>query len=592
MASQHLYTLADQLDAFDIDFDLNKEDHTNNNDNNNNEKEKEKGSDNDHGDTNTDGGATKLLSSSLDLPASDTSFVEDSHWRWTIGWVTPSAILSCFLIAISLATAHLGLFRWLDQRRVDETITQPYVTALSLVFVNGFRMLLAAALGISFVQIVWKLLRVRPMQLGDLDKLLSVLGNPLQLGRIGLFWRVPIPFLCAVLFWCLPIAMVFPPGALTVEPKTLTRRSQTSVPIFDANYIGNGTYNGMLSAALWQVDNFGAYGSCNDSVSPALFNWVNETYEQPKGSYEYIYAASADNDALTNSQKEFVFELSWSSGGLSAGYQNLSCTAYEAVYSFQIDYRNGKQYVTTTDVQSGPLLNSSNLYTDYGMYPQDGGKDGLVNATSTGSGGGNVMDTNRRANLAAIQDTLVDAFSGYIDALIMHAQQTANTLIALSDLYSGPAKSPTFNITQDSMQGLLQNIVISMLTLNQTTSQIPVTEMFTVNVYSFSNPARLIVPYCLAIILSLGFIIGGGHALLSNGISASTGGLFQTLCTTQGSDRLGELAAKGCLGGRENVPEDLKDLKVMFGVLKNQSTRPMAGLGTEDEVIPLVKGAF
>jgi hypothetical protein len=174
----------------------------------------------------------------------------------------------------------------------------------------------------------------------------------------------------------------------------------------------------------------------------------------------------------------------------------------------------------------------------------------------------------------------------------MHAQQTENTIIALSDLYSGTTTSPNFNITQESMQGQLQNIVISLLSLNQTRSQTTVTEMSTANVYSFSNPARLIAPYCLAIFLSLGFIVGGGHALLSNGISASTGGLFQTLCTTQGSERLGELAAKGCLGGRENVPKDLKSMPVMFGVLKNQSSRPMAGLGTEDEVIPLVKGAF
>jgi hypothetical protein len=265
MSSQHLYTLADQLGAFDVDFDLSKHD--------NNEETAD---------------TKEFLSSDLDSPTSKTSSV-DSHWRWTIGWVTPSAILSCFLIgmqlsdlppsdrmsdsamhhrlAVSLAAAHLGLFRWLDQRRVDETISQPYVTALSLVFVNGFRMLLAAALGISFVQIVWKLLRVRPMQLGDLDRLLSVMGNPLQLGRIDLFWRVPIPFLCAVLFWCLPIAMVFPPGALTVEPMTVTRLSTKSVPTIDPSFIGNGTYDDMLSTALWEADNFGAYGS----VLPTIY---------------------------------------------------------------------------------------------------------------------------------------------------------------------------------------------------------------------------------------------------------------------------------------------------------------------------------
>jgi hypothetical protein len=127
--------------------------------------------------------------------------------------------------------------------------------------VNGFRLFLAAALGISFVQIVWKLLRVQPIQLGDLDNLLSVLSNPLQLGRVNLFWRAPVPFLCAIVFWCLPIAMVFPPGALTVETWTVLSESGITVFTLDLEFAGyGGTYEDMLETALWQTDNLGAYG--------------------------------------------------------------------------------------------------------------------------------------------------------------------------------------------------------------------------------------------------------------------------------------------------------------------------------------------
>ncbi|EEA28940.1 hypothetical protein EYB25_000151 [Talaromyces marneffei] len=620
MSSQHLYTLADQLGVFDseLDLDLKKP----------------------HDNVEKHGEKEDFTYSALESPnISETNTLPiESTSRWTIGWVTPSAILSCFLMAVTLAIAHLGLFRWLNERQVDDSINQPYVTALSYFFVNGFRLLLAASLGISFVQIVWQLLRVKPIQLGELDGLLSVLSNPLQLGRVSLFWRAPVPFLCAIAFWCLPIAMVFPPGALTVETRSLTNITEQAVPTFDPTFVGNGTYNGMLATALWQTDNLGAYGGpanivrrlatqsmlagsyitspspcgqncsytidvnaptfqCNESsVSSDLFSWVNHTYPQ-YGAFRYIYAAHANSAALVESPYNFNFQLSWSNGGLTGRLQNLSCTAYEAVYTLRIDYREGLQTVTTTNTQLGPMLNSSNLYTDYGMRPVNGGNgtDPIVDATSTALGGDNVMDSNRRANMAAIQDTLADSLSGFIDALLLHAQQTANTLIALTDLYSGPTTSPTFDITEESMKHLLENIVISMLTLNQTTTQTNVTQAITVNVFSFSNPERLIVPYFLSACISLAFIIGGGHALLSNGISASTGGLFQTLCTTRGSERLGDLAAKGCLGGRENVPEDLKNLKVMFGVFKNSedsSNKPMAGLGTVDEVIPLVKGAF
>jgi hypothetical protein len=70
-------------------------------------------------------------------------------------------------------------------------------------------MFLATSLGISFIQIVWKTLRQKPMRLSDLDRLLSILENPLQLGCVNLISRTPIPFLCALVFWCLPIAMIF-----------------------------------------------------------------------------------------------------------------------------------------------------------------------------------------------------------------------------------------------------------------------------------------------------------------------------------------------------------------------------------------------
>jgi hypothetical protein len=101
------------------------------------------------------------------------------------------------------------------------------------------------------------------------------------------------------------------------------------------------------------------------------------------------------------------------------------------VYTFHIDYQNGLETVTTRNVQMGPMLNSSNIYTDFGMRPANEGSnvtDPVVNATSVGSGGGNVTDANRRANMVAIQDTVVDAFSGYIDALCQYALRHSNCL--------------------------------------------------------------------------------------------------------------------------------------------------------------------
>ncbi|OJJ50258.1 hypothetical protein ASPZODRAFT_35422, partial [Penicilliopsis zonata CBS 506.65] len=553
-------------------------------------------------------------------------------WQWTIGWVTPSTMVACFIVAFLLACAHVIFFHWLNGRKVEDTFSQPHVNAASLVFANGFRMFLAAALGMAFIQMLWKLLRAQAMRVGDIDTLLSVLSNPLKLTHVHLMGQAPFLFLCAVVCWCLPIAMIFPPGAMTVEPHMFETVTHKSVPTFDAAYTGNDTILGMLANALWQPDMYDAYdgptneitriarqammGSgyltssspcgqncsysisftapsleCTNESTPDLFSWINETYPE-MATYPYLYIAYPNYEARVSGELDFEFGMQFAQGGKTP-YHNLSCVTYESTYKLNITYTDGTQTIDS-DVDPIKRLNSSAIYTDYAImvYNSTGYsmKNTTLNATTVMGTYGNVTDIYRRANLAAIQDALLESLSGYIDVYLLHNQLSANTIISLTDLYSGTVSAPYFDLSQATLQGMLQNITLSLLTLNQTTTNTTVTETTTSNVYSFERPARLLAPYVLSLAVSLAFLIGGGHALVSNGISASTGGLLQTLCTTRGSTRLSDLAARGSLGGRENVPEELCNLKVMFGELRGSRGPRMAGLGTEEEVVPLVRG--
>ncbi|RAK93385.1 hypothetical protein BO79DRAFT_284039 [Aspergillus costaricaensis CBS 115574] len=616
MAPQHHYTLADQGEP---EVEVVSESNTNSTGNAHAEATVPQ---NEKGFSDEPPATPSSVASTLEKGTTSTS-------HWTIGWMTPSSIITCFLLAASVASMHLGLFHWLDQREVEKTIKQPYVTALSVVFVNGFRTFLAAALGMSFIQMLWKDLRARPMRIGDIDAFLSVLTNPLYLGNVQLLTVAPIPFICALICWCIPIAMIFPAGALTVESKSFHTLANQSVPTFDPAFIGNGTFAGMMTEALWQPNSYDVYSGpsykltrvarqammaghylpasspcasdcsysisipgpsfeCRNYSSPDLYNWVNQTYPQTN-MRGYLYIASQDSAARTNhSESFFDFGLRWKSDN---EYDNLTCRAFEATYNLHITYTGSQQYVTA-DVNPIRQLNSSYMYDDGGVSPRTGTLDSQINATTTGDTGGNVIDIFRRANLAAIQDSLVLALSGYIDMLVIHGQPSANTIISLTDLYTGPSNTPTFNITGASMQDLLKNITISLLTMNQTTTQVTVTNNLTVNVYSFSRPARLIATYFVCLGSALAFILFGGHALISNGISASMTGMFQTLCTTRASARLDDLAAKGCLGGRENVPDELRNLKVMFGEIQGKDGVRMAGLGSVDEVTPLKRGSI
>lgn len=115
----------------------------------------------------------------------------------------------------------------------------------------------------------------------------------------------------------------------------------------------------------------------------------------------------------------------------------------------------------------------------------------------------------------------------------------------------------------------------------------------TINVYSFSRPLNLILPYFITLLLAIPFICVGGIALHSNGVSAIDGGFMQIISTSTGSAVLDRAAAGGCLGGEESVPQELKDLEIKFGEIidrEDPGRIKRAGFGVESEITTLKKG--
>ena len=96
----------------------------------------------------------------------------------------------------------------------------------------------------------------------------------------------------------------------------------------------------------------------------------------------------------------------------------------------------------------------------------------------------------------------------------------------------------------------------------------------TFNVFSLSRPLNIFLPYFLSLGLAILFIAIGIIALLRNGVSATEGGFIQLLSTTTGSAALNKAAAGSCLGGSENVSEELKELRIRFGELIEGEREP------------------
>lgn len=154
---------------------------------------------------------------------------------------------------------------------------------------------------------------------------------------------------------------------------------------------------------------------------------------------------------------------------------------------------------------------------------------------------------------------------------------------------------PNFVLSQDILNDALFNITMSAAyQIGFWQSTVPVNETDTFNTFSFASRRTLIIPYLICLLLSIPFLYLGINSLRLNGVSAMEGGFIQVLMTTNGSKALEKAAAGGCLGGGENVPEDLKNLKIRFGELVNNASGDTgvvrrAGFGTEDEVAPLKK---
>lgn len=174
-------------------------------------------------------------------------------------------------------------------------------------------------------------------------------------------------------------------------------------------------------------------------------------------------------------------------------------------------------------------------------------------------------------------------------------------------------------LTQDSLNAILQNITLS-ISLSYSLWSTPTNASIhtTQNIYTFSQPLNLILPYFLSLALSLPFLILGLWALIQNGVSAGDANFTQLLCTTSSipyytaipspntssyhnhnaGNTLRTLSQGACLGNSQSLSRPLKDLQIRYGELKSSGSGSgnqagdvrRAGFGLESEVAPLVKG--
>jgi hypothetical protein len=89
---------------------------------------------------------------------------------------------------------------------------------------------------------------LNPVKVADLDRYYSMQKYPLALLHSRVLLKAPSLYAMAFLGFTIGLAVIFPPGALTVEGKLYESVRTQSVGIFDASFRGNG----FLAAAIDQ----------------------------------------------------------------------------------------------------------------------------------------------------------------------------------------------------------------------------------------------------------------------------------------------------------------------------------------------------
>lgn len=190
-------------------------------------------------------------------------------------------------IAFLIATAHLGLFLYLDGKPLNGSTTsipaQSYVSATSNILANLFGIALTTSVGIVFTQYLWYLLRQSAWRLSSIESMFSMQTNPLMLQHPDMLKNAPLLGLLASIMWSINIAANFAPGALTVGPTIQYTNEITEIPTFNSSFVCLYGYLSLIYR-LHLIGRKWLWLRCKSlffrslpSLGRNIFTWVNST---------------------------------------------------------------------------------------------------------------------------------------------------------------------------------------------------------------------------------------------------------------------------------------------------------------------------
>jgi hypothetical protein len=151
--------------------------------------------------------------------------------------------------------------------------------------------------------------------------------------------------------------------------------------------------------------------------------------------------------------------------------------------------------------------------------------------------------------------------------------------------------TPRINITEDLLNDVLTNFTLSAISLGKWWDMVPVTITRYESTYSFANPLNLILPYSICLAIGAIFAAIAIWSLSRNGTPAADGGFLQIMMATRGNTEMERLVLRERQMTIENMPPELKSLKIRYGELVGEDVQGVegrrVGFGTVEETVSL-----
>lgn len=439
---------------------------------------------------------------------------------------------------------------------------------------------------LAFQEALWFSFRRKAIKISLIDKLFTLSSNPASFLSTA-FVDAPLPTMLAIFAWLIPISAMLSPGSLVVEPSVNFSYNVCNVPTFAASSPNISFYQMIPRGSTVQGSNAGiqklasqifARGAILEPESPCGANCsFQQSFYGPAlqctnvSNPHYVYTDayvpfSYNATNLTHfgedqgpSMEMLITYLNYTKTTPDFDYRSILCLPYNTTYDVSVNYTNGLPRFYTNLTYNAPLLNLN--YTEL-TQPQD-----TPWASNSATLVREIYDNHLRGTW---EQSPVSYYS-------THNTMIANTVLVGDTVDANNGRNASvWYVNRDLLTGipeLLTNLTISTLAISPLNRTENCSTSTIVLAYRY-NPRQLLIPYSVALFLSLIAFIAGVCVLKITGMR--TGDVFSQVLVTTRNPFLDEITRDHPLS---SAGADLmKNHKLQLGNLKHVS---MGGNGDE-----------